>query len=83
MRLIAVARNAAPEVPVEIWHQVETAIRRSDLRATRIYVAARPKGFLLAQIEASPPGETLAGLAERLGITQRRVRQLWQLTRKF
>ena len=78
--LLAVARRAAPEVPGAVWERIDRAVR-ADFGATRIYVAARRKQRLLEAIATAQPVETVAQQARRLGVSERRVRQLRALSR--
>lgn len=81
LQLLAVARQAAPEIPPAVWLRVEAAIRQSDLRAQRLYIAARSKRRNLQAVESAPPEESTDALACRLGLSPRRIRQLRQLAR--
>ncbi len=76
--IIETARQALPEVPADVWDRFEAAVRREH-GATRIYIAAHTKRRLLREIAAPAAEEDAAALAQRLGVSVRRVQQLRQL----
>ncbi len=76
--IIETARQALPEVPADVWDRFEAAVCREH-GATRIYIAAHTKRRLLREIAAPAAEEDAAALAQRLGVSVRRVQQLRQL----
>lgn len=76
--ILDAARLAQPDVPAEVWTQMEATIRR-HFGATRVYIAAHRKRQNLNAVEASPQGESATAMARRLGVTERRLRQYKQL----
>lgn len=73
--ILATARKVAPDVPAEVWARAERAIRQEH-GATRVYIARRSKGLHLQAIEDAGDDVDADKLAELLGISPRRVRQL-------
>lgn len=76
--ILATAKQVAPEVPDQVWQRLEFAIRQQH-GAARVYIAKRSKGLLLQQIEDHSHIQDTQRLAEILGVTPRRVRELKRL----
>lgn len=75
--IIEAARQSMPDVPPDVWARFEATVR-SEFGATRIYIAAHRKRQNLRAMEQSAD-ETDQQTAQRLGVTERRVRQYKQL----
>lgn len=73
--IIEIARREAPDIPDEKWKRIEKEIR-VNFGAGSHYVAAHRKRLHLETIAEAHNQAGNKQLAERLGITDRRVRQL-------
>lgn len=78
--IIDAARLSLPDAPADFWERFEATVRR-NFGATRVYIAAHRKRQHLDALAVASPDETGAHLAQRLGVTERRVRQYKQLMR--
>lgn len=72
------AKRDCPDIPPHAWSALERSIR-THFGAQRAYIAAQKKGYLLAEIERAAD-QDVAALAEKLGLSVRRVQQLKKLT---
>ena len=76
--LIAVARRELSDVPPEVWDKF-AALAAQIAGGSRIYVAAAKKRRHLEAIAAADADASAAEIARKLGLTDRRVRQLKRL----
>lgn len=82
LAILQALRRQLPAVPAEQWSGIEQHLR-SELGGRQHYIARRSKGTHLARLEAAAEMDeqlTNAQLAQQLGISERRVQQLRQLT---
>lgn len=82
LEIIELARAAMPEVPAEAWERFEAAIRR-QMGGERHYIAARRKRYHLQAVSRGvEAGSTAEDLADELGLSPRRIRQIQKLCRR-
>jgi hypothetical protein len=82
--ILELARRVAPDVPEEIWARIEGRIRM-EFGGQRHYFAAQKKRRHLDAIEAASAADVQAdadALANLLGLSVRRVRQLNRLRKR-
>lgn len=73
------ARRDCPDVPEHAWSKIELSIR-TNFGASKLYIAAKKKSRLIAEVEAAEDA-TSDALAARLGCSVRRIQQLKKLSR--
>lgn len=78
VELLEIARREAPGVPESVWLRIEVKVRQ-DYGTTRPYIAAHRKRLHLETIAQLQAEEGNQQLACRLGVSERRVRQLKEL----
>jgi len=76
--LLALARRDMPEIPAAVWERF-AALAAAHFGASRIYVAAGRKRRHLEAIAAADAAADTETIANRLGISPSRVRQLKRL----
>ena len=76
--LLDIARREAPDIPDDVWARIDRSIR-VNYGTQRLYIAAHRKRLHLETIAEAHNQAGNDQLAERLGITDRRVRQLRSL----
>lgn len=75
LELLDIAKRELPDVPESVWARVESRIRL-DLGTARLYIAARRKQSHLEAIAEAGAEADAQQLAEKLGVSVRRVQQL-------
>ena len=78
-RLLDVVRDLLPDVPEQIWTQIEKDIR-SRYGAERHYIARSPKKSHLEAMAEIKEQSDCADLARMLGVTVRHARRLKRLS---
>ncbi len=76
--ILDIARRECPEIPAEAWARVDLAIRIA-FGGQRPYIAAQVKRQRLAQLAQLSEQQDAERIAEVLGLTACRVRQLRKL----
>jgi len=76
--LLDIARRALPDVPESEWSRIENRIRL-DFGTQRIYIAARRKKSHLDALAEAGEDADAQQLAQRLGVSVRRIQQLRRL----
>ena len=76
--ILDVARREAPEVPDEVWARIEGRLRL-DFGGSRPYIASQKKRARLEQLAALSEQNDVNRIAQIMGISSNRVRQLKKL----
>lgn len=76
--ILEIAKRQMPEVPADVWARIEGLIR-IDFGGQRPYIAAHRKRAHLEALAAADEQQSAAALAEKLGVSVRRVQQLKRL----
>ena len=76
--ILAHVREHLPDVPPEVWQQIELAIRQ-DLGADRHYIARQPKRLLLEAMARAKEEQDAAQLSKMLGCSIQHARRMKRL----
>jgi hypothetical protein len=77
-QILDLARREIDDVPDEVWQRFDSLIRRA-FGTQRIYIAAHRKKQHLEQLQQAADDVDTQRIAQMLGVTPRRVRQLKKL----
>jgi len=78
--ILDIARLEMPDVPEEVWERF-AVITRLNLGTQRLYIAALRKRAHLETLAKISDEQTAAQIANLLGVTPHRVRQLKRLAK--
>lgn len=76
--ILDLARRELPDVPAEVWERFE-GLTRANFGTERIYIAAHRKRSHLEALAQADESADVERLAQLLGVSPRRVRQLRRL----
>lgn len=77
-QILELARRELDDVPDEVWARFDSLVRRA-FGTQRIYIAAHRKRQHLEQLQAAADNVDTQRIAQMLGVSERRVRQLKKL----
>lgn len=77
--IIAMARDAMPDVPAQVWERFESMIR-ANYGASRVYIAARKKSRHLAMLQANPEHD-IEKVQQMLGVGRAQAYELLKLSK--